>query len=223
MASIRIPQSTIPSFIDLLKIDETIFNLVIDFLNDIPLGKTPKEINNSLPENLKNDKRIKSIIELAFSLNMVKVDYDETENKFYDEVCISAMENEKLSAELTTEEEKNKLKKRVASLLEIRNLYLSAKTIMLGAEFGNLFHDVKSITDIRPVFNKEGNNVATLIVNHQLKIIYHGDSEHHELFLNLDKKDLKKLSRVIKRALDKEEAISERLKATGFELTFINK
>lgn len=100
-------------------------------------------------------------------------------------------------------------------LLSIESLRLASKAVGLRTDHERLLCGLKIITDIRPVFSDVQQKPTRAIIGHTLKLEYHEDGEHKELFLALDAEDIQKLKKVLQRAETKETSLRAFLIDTG--------
>lgn len=96
----------------------------------------------------------------------------------------------------------------VVNLLTLKNLELSHNVARVKFDHAFHLHDAGIITDLRPIFDRDGSKVEGFIVSHTLRINYAGaGDEDQELYLAVDTYDLDKLEAVIKRARRKQIAL----------------
>jgi hypothetical protein len=103
------------------------------------------------------------------------------------------------------------IEKHLSNILSLdQSLGVTSKALDLMTEQHNLFLDANVLTDIRPVFgpNADDTPLASTLF-HTLKIHYHEDSSHKEIFIALDSIDLKKLQDVLQRAILKEVSLKK--------------
>ncbi len=95
------------------------------------------------------------------------------------------------------------------------------KTRELIFSYQNIFTDARIVTELRPVFNKEGDKIVHGVVLHSLMLEY-SDSKggNTRLQLGLDAADVVLLKRLCERAEIKSETIKESLKVMPWELTY---
>lgn len=96
----------------------------------------------------------------------------------------------------------------------------SAKAGELLMMQDSLFLKARVLTDIRPVFTDQGEQIQGYIPFHTLGITTIKDGEEHQLHLVLDYHDLQQLQEQVKRAMNKEHIIREQLSAAN--ITIIN-
>ncbi|MGA8029350.1 MAG: hypothetical protein WB992_19590 [Bryobacteraceae bacterium] len=86
------------------------------------------------------------------------------------------------------------------ALLSIESLRLASKALGLKTDHERLFCGVKIITDIRPVFSNVQRKPTRVMIGHTLKLEYHENGVHKELYIALEPDDIPKLKTVLERA-----------------------
>jgi hypothetical protein len=113
-------------------------------------------------------------------------------------------------------EEREVFEKRLSLLLEIDSLHATSKALDVLLEYEHTLHDVRIMTDVRPVFgqNVEKPPTGAMIV-HTLKISYHDESEEvKEFYVTLNTGDTGALSAELERANQKAESLRRMLEPT---------
>lgn len=103
---------------------------------------------------------------------------------------------------------------RVARLLRCENVALVVKAYKILFESPRQLLGTRILSDIRPVFADDPTTPSAGMIVHELKIRYSGDRSRREFFVALDTRDMKELVRAIDRALVKDAALAEVLKAS---------
>ncbi len=114
----------------------------------------------------------------------------------------------------------------LTSLLSVESLAVEAKGLDLLVEQPHVFHGARVLTDLRPVFGSDIQQLpsAALIV-HTLRITYHEDDTLREFYVALDSEEVENLSRILERAKMKEQGLEQLLQAADvprldFRLSF---
>lgn len=84
-----------------------------------------------------------------------------------------------------------------------------------------LLREAKILTDVRPVFNSEGDAVTQVVVSHTLHVIYQEGGKDDEIHLSLDAVDIATLKRLCERAERKAKVIKEGLAKTEWPTTIL--
>jgi hypothetical protein len=104
---------------------------------------------------------------------------------------------------------------RLKTLMGIPALAVFSRATDVMTEQEKIFHDVRILTDVRPVFEpdvSEGVKAAGVVAS--MKIEYHpmGRREIEAVFVSMDRGDLEHLGRVVSRALAKMDSLGDLLK-----------
>lgn len=103
-------------------------------------------------------------------------------------------------------------------LMRIPALVLAAHATEVVAEHDKLLHEVRIFTDMRPVFERDpstGVKMASLVA--MMKLDFHpgGRGNIESVSVALDRADLEYVGRVVKRALDKMDALTDLMTENG--------
>jgi hypothetical protein len=115
-------------------------------------------------------------------------------------VLVAAMQASGDASFTLSEGEKDLFSQKLTRLLGLGSLELSSKVEQLKTDYRSIFCDAKILTDLRPVFADPGAAPVGVAITYTLKIAYHEDGDHKELYFALDAEDLHKLRKVIDRA-----------------------
>lgn len=161
-----------------------------------------------------NPSDVRDIIETLVSLHGVRASWN-LEIPELTEVVREAIErDEELGL---SGEERAGFGERLALLLEVDSLDATSKALDVLLEHEHTFHDVRIITDIRPVFGQDAEKSPTgAMIVHVLKISYHDQSEEiKEFYVALDPGNIGALSTEIERANQKADTLKRMLEPTG--------
>ena len=115
-----------------------------------------------------------------------------------------------------TKSEEKKLRLALSALMLNPQTLLKSKSVRLVSTHANSFSDSEVLSDIRPVFSTDGVLKAEAAVTcHTLRIGYVADSEMRSFYVSLDSSDLRRLKKVVDRAIAKDEAIAEVIGRSG--------
>ena len=96
-----------------------------------------------------------------------------------------------------------------------KGLQITMKAAGVVSSQDHVFIYPKIVTDIRPVFNAEGNSVDAAVIVHNLKIHYGVNSEHKDFYVALDTNDIQSLRDVLDRADAKAKSLQGIFKTSG--------
>jgi len=110
------------------------------------------------------------------------------------------------------------LREYLPKLLTADSVIITAKAFDVLTEHQNTIHDLRIITDLRPIFRENLQDglpakPTAAVITHTLKVSYHRDREISEFFLALDNQDMDLLRALMERAAAKEESLKALLVA----------
>lgn len=208
----------------ILNFDENSFNELESILQSITDAYTETELKNQINQQKKNlsASDIDNIILSLKSLNLLVKDDDYPVDKLVDD--ISTIINKGEASEIDYKEQSLDLfKERLVKLLKIKSLSYTSKASDLITSNQHTFLEARVITDIRPIFsNDEIETPKVAIIVHNLKLHYEDNkcSEHKDLYITLDNRDLSELKKALERAEEKEKNIIKML--NDFKIKTIN-
>lgn len=100
-------------------------------------------------------------------------------------------------------------------LFELPAVRISAKGLDLSYQHSHLMQRVQIITDVRPIFNSEADEIQGTLISHKLMIRYDDLEGEHALSLAVDDRDIKALIRQCERAFKKSELVKAQLDKAG--------
>jgi len=100
----------------------------------------------------------------------------------------------------------NSIAKCVEKLTQHKSIRLTSKAIELAYDYANLVRQSKILTDIRPLYDEEGDKIEGAVVSFTLRLRYDSASEEHEISLAMDFDDITALKAKCERALRKASA-----------------
>jgi hypothetical protein len=95
------------------------------------------------------------------------------------------------------------------SLIDSTPIRLVTKAMELSYDYTNLLRKARILTDIRPLFDEQGDAVEAAVVTHTLRLGYSSECGNHELSVALDLQDVKKLRDQCDRAIKKASSIRD--------------
>lgn len=165
------------------------------------------------------------ILSLASTLYVMR-DLDGIDVDDLSEAVCDAAANTDDPALRLDEAKRQLLKTRIAKLIALdRPLGITAKALNVFADTDKLFCNARVVTDLRPIFLPGGGHdpqAGAAVVAHTLRISYHqGGGGLKHFYVVLEAEDVRRLGRLLDRALDKERSIRAVAEKGGLEcLTF---
>ncbi len=160
-----------------------------------------------------SDEDKEKILDTLQSLHRVFANAEVSLDEFVADVCDFLTSDESTEFRLASSEVE-RASDRLKKFLRIGGMSRAAKARILRYEHERTLHDVRILTDARPVF---GNDVAVrpeaAVVFHMLKIAYHGAHGVKQVYFSLDGEDLEELKKAVLRAETKAKSLREALAA----------
>lgn len=100
-------------------------------------------------------------------------------------------------------------------LLRLDSVNVLEKSLELSYAFPNLYRRARVLTDIRPVFAENGDNIRAAVITHTLEISFTSDGESKAIRLAVDSFDLGQLEAACQRARTKATAAKSFLDVNG--------
>lgn len=108
------------------------------------------------------------------------------------------------------------LKSRLTVLLSLEDsLGVTAKALDVMTEHANVFCKSRILSDIRPIFSKDGDGATAAVIIHTLNIGYHENRKHKDFYVALDESDLRALREVLDRAEKKAQVLRALIGKSG--------
>ena len=208
-----IPDRYEEGFKKISSIEEEIFKDIIEGLSSSPLVSSLNELSASIAKSEDiNEEDVSEMFLSAGSLTPI-IDTEDILDEISEDVTVIAIEEK-----LIDERSRKKFKTRLNSLLRNKQLFYASKVNALMTEYGNVFLQSRIVTDIRPVFGINPEDVPEAgIIIHNLHIHYQDDSEgaHKDFYIALDSNDIKNLKAALVRAEAKERSLQILYDKTG--------
>jgi len=108
------------------------------------------------------------------------------------------------------------LKDRLVKIFEGRKgLQITMKAMGVVVDQDHVFYHARILTDIRPVFNDNGDSVDAAVIVHTLRIHYGENGDHKDFYVALDTSDMQALRETVDRADAKAKCLEGLLKTSG--------
>jgi hypothetical protein len=162
----------------------------VDSLTDFELP----EISNLSPTDA--DLIIRTVDSLYHVRAFAEIGLEE----FVVDVCDS-LESDEETSFFESESALEEFRRRLTDFLGIAEVNRAAKSTVLRYEQERPVHDVRILTDARPIFGDDATAAPeAAVILHTLKIAYHFAGRLEELFFSLDERDLEELKKAVHRA-----------------------
>jgi hypothetical protein len=158
------------------------------------------------------------VLDLVQTLYRVREFSETTDSSFLTDLVQAIRKSELPELGKMGKEEIKVLRENLERLLSLPNVRVVAKAKRLQRGGERLYCDATILSDIRPVFFEDvGAAPAGAVVGHTLKLAYHQGADHKEIFVVLDRSNLKSLREVIERAESKDKTLLDLLKSGGLK------
>ncbi len=151
------------------------------------------EVSKALPKKFKD---ADEIVHALDNMNRVRLRADRTIEQFVREIA-PAVETKAKSA---TPFDRAKFVERVSALLSAEALLISARASDLQHHYDRVFVSARVVSDVRTVFDQEGNEIQGSMIVHNLNVTYSQEGEFKDFFVAMDNADIVKLRKIFDRA-----------------------
>jgi hypothetical protein len=215
MASLRIPEEHKQGLARLLNLGAEDWQKVLKVLATVPITNT---LASTLAEELAHIDSIppsdlEDVPETLISLYIVLAHSKQEPSEVIEDIQ-QALEGK---AELRFP---NEVGHRLSQLLDFESLVVSTKAEGLMYEYENIFSTARVVTDIRPVFGFDVEELPkAAVIIHTLSLHYYHEGNHREIRLALDEIDIDDIIEALERASKKAESLKSVLETA--QLTYV--
>lgn len=203
MATIKVPHQVFPGFEIIAKLNDNEIQLLINYLNNLEVGKYFGDVAEDLTSmlNIDGDDLLRTMI--SFSGLILR---------HQDSITILSKNLSDSYKELSRSTEKAKFFQQLKNNLEIilinaDKLFLAERLREFKLENPNNLRELEIITDLRMFFTDNEAQDTYAVVIHKLCIEYENNRDIKEFHINLDIDDLKDLRDKINYVLEKDEKL----------------
>jgi hypothetical protein len=210
MVSLVIPDEALPDLRRIADVDSKDFDALLHVLGETGPALTRAQFENKIAGKplLPNKDDISAILRAAIAFYRLKESH-----KFTAQGAAEAIAKSDLVAKSLPVDKIEILRKRLTSLLGFdKSLGVTAKANDVMTEHERVFCSVRILSDIRPVFGEDKEQASGAVVIHNLKIGFHQNGKHKELYFALDTRDIEMLRTAIERASRKTTALASILR-----------
>ncbi len=179
----------------------------------LPLPLAPQTLHLAVFEVLQDDAQVNALMRPIFALVQLirqrEMSVEEVLEGLRDGVGRAEPEWAEAEKRCWNEEVEPQLHK----LLQSPSIRTVSKALDLAYDHANLLQGIRIVTDIRPVFNDDGEDLKVdgAVVAFVMRLNYDSRDGNHSLSIALDETDILNLARQCQRALDKAEIASRRM------------
>jgi hypothetical protein len=217
MPSLRIPESAYSALEHLIHCPPQEFEAFLNALSKAEPSLDQDQFWTHVATHLPQMDRalVRDILHEILQMDESRSRTDMEIEEFAEEVAEALAGNTSDKLQFKPGDEKT-LKDRLVKIFEGRTgLEISMKAMGVVLDQDRVFLHARILTDIRPVFNEDGDTVHAAVIIHNLRIHYVVDSEHKDFYVALDASDIRALREALDRAETKAQSLRTMLKTTG--------
>jgi len=216
VAITTIPLPYRPGFALIKQMPQSDFDSIATALEKAQISGGLKGLASTVLQQVPTLKRdeVESILRTVFSLSALVTDEESPLSENISSLT-TAMQTANIPDLALSNQQRAEFEKRLARLLQIKNLTLASKVRRLETDFPKTFHDALVVTDMRPVFDRPEERPVGAAITHTLEITYHEDGEHKDFYVVLDAEDIETLKKVLQRAEAKASSLKAFLKSAN--------
>jgi hypothetical protein len=214
MSEITIPEGAYPAIQKLAHLSAEEFDSFLNALTRAKPAATPSLFEQHVAKHAPqiNSSTIKMIVSELFSMNYAFEDLDSSASEMAQSIAEAAVEEQPEEFPIN-EADRDILADRLTKLFMLKaSLGLTSKAVGLLTDSAHLFYTARVLTDVRPIFNEEGDAVEATVILHNLVLHYGENGDHKDFVVTLDTNDIEALREVLDRADRKAEALKPLLK-----------
>lgn len=209
MTNLSIPDKDITALKKLASLSEgerlNLLNAIKETEPTLQLGK----LNTKIAEKVDLDKQeLLPIIKMFGSMYRGRISSDVSAEMFAADLNKSLQTIEEPPLNEMDDEQRNNLTSYISEILTLdKSLGITAKALGVMTEHEHVYCRARVLTDMRPIFGEDISTPDAFVTTHTLRIGYHDNQEHKDIFITMDRNDVKELIDMLKRAEQKEEAL----------------
>ncbi len=171
----------------------------IDEITPLPLD--PNQLHSAVSSTIQSESTATSVVSILLSLHGLM------RRRSLDAQDVTAGINIALEQQANWSSEDlerwRDLDQKFSSLLALPAISNVAKALELSYEYAHLYQSARILTDIRPLFNDDGSDIAGAVVSHTLRLRYDGVDGNHGISIAVDEFDICELAHQCERAMAK--------------------
>jgi len=224
MAKFNIPEYYIPSLQKLAALSEDKREGFLRALNQaiptLELGKMKGQIAEKVDID---DEDLLDILRMFGSMYRGRISSDISAQEFADDLNKSLLMNDELPFK---DQETNTLDSFTSFIVKVldadESLGVTAKALDVMTEHEHVYCRARVLTDMRPVFGGEVDKPDAFVTVHTLKLGFHDNAKHKDVYIAMDRNDVRELIGVLERAEKKEKALDAFLKNSNLTHLDVN-
>jgi hypothetical protein len=203
----------------LVELSEAHFNELQSILAQTPAALSYSDYASRVASRLEtvNKSLAQAIIEELLGMLGAVQDSGRTSDEFAKEVADAALEASSPQFPFNAEK-RDILVRRLEDLFGTNGLQITAKVRDVLSDADKVFQGARVLTDLRPVFDQEANEIRSAVVIHNLRIRYFENGDLRDFYVSLEASDVELLLDALRRALKKGALIESSVSTTQISL-----
>ncbi len=171
----------------------------------LQLGK----LNSKIAEKVDLDKQeLLPIIKMFGSMYRGRISSDVSAEMFAADLNKSLQIIEESPFKEMDDNKRNTLTSYISEILALDDSFgITVKALGVMTEHEHVYCRARVLTDMRPIFGEDIGKPDAFVTIHTLRIGYHDNQKHKDIFIAMDRNDVKELIDMLKRAEQKEESL----------------
>ena len=210
MLEFRVPDQIKPVITRILELDPKDFQDLLEALEAAQPSLDVKRFADKVSAVLSN--RLEGVVEIVRaldSMNHARLRTDQSVESFVQAIIGS------LESQFQDGFDRAESLRKISSLLEAQALLISARASDLQHDFDRVFISAKIVSDLRTVFDQNGDKIHGAMVIHNLSITHVHEGEFKTFYVAMDRSDIAKLRTVLDRADVKSSALRNSVEKAG--------
>lgn len=217
---LRIPEQDVDPLKQLAALPAETKEKLVSALREAQPSLLLKELHAQIVDKVEVDEDILlDIVRMLGRMYMGRSVADISAHDFASELNERLSEISGFPIDLEDEDTRNEFSKLISDILTVENsLGITSKAVGVMTEHEHVYCRCRILTDMRPIFGDEPNELKAAVIVHTLKIAFHSQDDHKEIYIAMDKNDVKELIEALKRAEKKEQSLTSFLDDTPLSL-----
>jgi len=220
MATVIIPERDIDPLKQLAALPTETKEKFVSALRKAQPSLLLKELHAQIVDEVDVDKdALLGIVRMLGRMYMGRTGVEISAHDFASELNEQLSEISDFPIDLEDEDARSKFTKLISDILSIENsLGVTSKAVGVMTEHEHVYCRCRVLTDIRPVFGDEPDQPKAAVIVHTLRLAFHSQDSHKEIYIAMDNSDVKELISALKRAEKKEQCLASFLDNTQLPL-----
>ena len=195
MPEFYVPDRVKPVVTRIAALSTTDFNRFLEAIRTAQPALSIDHLATEVSQALSGIEDVGEIVYTLASMNRFRLRAGHTVEQFVSEIAASV----DADAEPTPSFDRMEFSERVSALLNAESLLVSVRANDLQRNHDRVFLSARVASDIRSVFDPDGNEIQGSMIVHNMHLTYLQEDEVKGFFLAMDNADITKLKRVLDR------------------------